>query len=194
MPPSSDPTPDPTPDFAEVAPDALVQVGFVFRPHGLDGELKVNPEYTDDPTRFETLETVYLGKSPHRVTAHQIASVRYQETKRGTTVILGLDDVASRTDAEAVAKLNVFASEEDLELGDDEVFIQDLVGLEVVSEAGEPLGTVANYKEMPAQDVFVVRHDDHEETLIPAVEPFIVEIDVEEGRLVVRPVDGLFGH
>ncbi|MEF8796871.1 MAG: ribosome maturation factor RimM [Salinivenus sp.] len=192
MPRPSDSTPDsPSPTYADVAPEAMVQVGFVFRPHGMEGELKVNPEHTDDPARFEELDTVYLGRSPHAVTRHEIASVRYQETKRGTTVILGLADVASRSDAEAVIKQKVFADEADLELADDEIFIHDLVGLSVVTEAGETLGTVANYMEMPAQDVFVVHRPEAGEAMIPAVEDFIVDIDLDGGRLVVRPIEGL---
>ncbi len=193
MPSSFDPSPDSdaTPDYADVAPESMVQVGFVFRPHGIEGELKINPEHTDDPARYEELETVYLGTSPHAVVQHTISSVRYQQTKRGTTVILGLDDIASRTDAEAVMKQKVFAAEDDLELGDDEVFIHELVGLEVVSEEEEELGTVANYMEMPAQDVFVVTRPDGGESMIPAVEDFIIDVDLDGGRLVVRPIDGL---
>ena len=194
MPSSSEPSSDSaaaTPDYADVAPEAMVQVGFVFRPHGIAGELKINPEHTDDPARYEELDTVYVGKHPHAVVQHTIASVRYQQTKRGTTVILGLADIASRTDAEAVMKQKVFAHEEDLELEDDEIFIHDLVGLSVLTEEGEKLGTVANYMEMPAQDVFVVTRPDGSEAMIPAVEDFILEVDLEGGRLVVRPIEGL---
>jgi 16S rRNA processing protein RimM len=194
MPSPSDPSPDASPsspDYADVAPEAMVQVGFVFRAHGMKGELKINPEHTDDPARFEELDTVYLGRNPRAVTRHTIASVRYQKTKRGTTVILGLADVTSRSDAEAVVKQKVFADEADLELADDEIFIHDLVGLSVVTEAGETLGTVANYMEMPAQDVFVVRRPEAGEAMIPAVEDFIVDIDLDGGRLVVRPIEGL---
>jgi 16S rRNA processing protein RimM len=189
--PDSDSAPASRPSFADVDPDAMIQIGFVYRPHGMEGELKVNPEHTDDPARFEELDTVYVGRSPHQVTRHTISSVRYQETKRGTTVILGLADVETRSDAETITKLHVFADEEDLELADDEVFIHDLVGLEVVTDEGEVLGTVANYVEMPAQDVFVVRRPDREEAMIPAVEEFILEVDVEGGRLLVRLVEGL---
>ena len=193
MPPASDSDSESasTPDFADVSPTAMVQVGFVFRPHGMKGELKINPEHTDDPARFEELDTVYVGRTPHEVTQHTISSVRYQETKRGTTVILGLTDVQNRTDAEEVTKLRVFAHEDDLDLGEDEVFIHDLVGLTVVTEAGDELGTVANYMEMPAQDVFVVRRPNDGEAMIPAVEEFIVEIDLDGGQLVVRLVEGL---
>jgi 16S rRNA processing protein RimM len=180
-----------TPDYADVDPAAMIQVGFVFRPHGMEGELKVNPEFTDDPRRFEELATVYVGQSPRAVTRHDISSVRYQQTKRGTTVILGLADLTSRTDAEALAKLQVFAAEEDLDLAEDEIFLHDLVGLTVVTEEGETLGTVANYMEMPAQDVFVVHRPEQGEAMIPAVDDFVIDIDLEEQVLVVRPIEGL---
>jgi 16S rRNA processing protein RimM len=158
----------------------------------MDGELKVDPSATDDPSRFEDVPAVYVGAAPHRVHKHPVATVRYQQTKRGTSVILGLDDVESRTDAEALAKQNIYAAEDDLELGEDEVFVHELVGLSVFTEEGDTLGTVANYMEMPAQDVFVVTRDNGEEAMLPAIEDFILEIDMEGGRLVVAPIEGLF--
>lgn len=182
------------PDYADVPPTALVQVGFVFRPHGMDGELKIDPSSTDDPARFEELPFVFLGAQPHRVTRHPVASVRYQQTKRGVTVILGVEGIEDRDDAEAVAKFKVFATEEALELGEDELFAHELVGWTVVTEDDTILGTVANLMEMPAQDMFVVRTPDDEEKMIPAVEDFVLAIDEKEEQVVVRPIDGLMGE
>lgn len=181
-------------EFADVPPTDLVQVGFVFRPHGMEGELKIDPGATDDPARFEQLPVVFLGAQPHRVTRHAVASVRYQQTKRGTTVILGVEGIEDRDDAEAVSKFKVFVTEEALELGEDELFAHDLVGWEVVTEEGTVLGTVANLMEMPAQDLFVVRTSDDEEKMVPAVEDFILALDEEEERVVVRPIEGLMGE
>jgi 16S rRNA processing protein RimM len=187
----TDPASDARPDYADIPAGELVQVGFVFRPHGLDGELKINPEKTDDPTRFEELSVVYFGGQPHRVRRHAIRSVRYQQTKRGTTVILGVEGIATRTDAETVTKLKVFAAEEDLALDEDEFFVHELVGLEVVTEDGTVLGTVSNFQEMPAHEVFVVRRPDGGEAMVPAVEDFILDVDVEAQRVTVRPIEGL---
>jgi 16S rRNA processing protein RimM len=125
------------------------------------------------------------------VTKHAIVSVRYQQTKRGTTVILGLEGIEDRDDAEAVVKFKVFATEETLELGEGELFAHELVGWDVLAEDGTALGTVANFMEMPAQDVFVVLGTDGEEAMIPAVEDFILDIDEDEEHVVVRPIDGL---
>ena len=179
------------PDHADVSPASLVQIGFVFRPHGMEGELKIDPSSTDDPARFEELPFAFLGAQPHRVTKHTVASVRYQRTKRGVTVILGVEGIDDRNDAEAVAKFKVFATEEALELGDDELFAHALIGWNVVTEDDTVLGTVANLMEMPAQEMFVIRTPEDEEKMIPAVEDFILTLDEEAERVVVRPIDGL---
>jgi len=178
-------------DDADVSADALIRVGFVYRPHGLEGELKINPEHTDDPTRFEEFETIYIGSRARRVRSYRVRSVRYQETKRGTTVILGVEGVDSRGDADAVTKMKVFAVEEDLELAEDEFFVHELVGLDVVTEAGDVLGTVSNYMEMPAQEVFVVRRPEGGEAMIPAVEDFILDVDLDAGMVTIEPIEGL---
>lgn len=182
---------DETPEYADVAPSSLIQVGFVFRPHGLDGELKIDPSATDDPTRYERLQSVFLGMHTRQVREHEVASVRYQKTKRGTTVILGLTGITDRDAAESVTKFKVYATEEALNLGDNELYAHDLIGLRVVTEDGVTLGTVGNLKQMPAQDMLVIRKEDGGETLIPAVEDFLLDIDLDEERVVVRTIDGL---
>ena len=192
-PPDSSPSnPDARrPEYADVSPHSLVQVGFIFRPHGLNGELKIDPGATDDPARFEELPSVYVGARPHRVRRYSIASVRYQQTKRGVTVILGLDGIEDRDAAEAIAKRKVYATDETLGLEDDEIFAHQLVGWTVVTEDGTKLGAVVTLREMPAQDAFVVQREDGREVMIPAVEDFIVALDEEAEQVVVRPIDGL---
>lgn len=191
MPTPTGPSPDTRPQYADIAADALVQVGFVYKPHGLEGELKINPKHTDDPRRFETLSDVFFGSEPRHVTRHAIRSVRYQETKRGTTVLLGVEGIATRSDAESVTKLDVFAAKDDLSLADDEVFVHQLVGLAVVTADGERIGTVSNYLTAPAQDTFVVRRPNEQEAMIPAVDEFILDIDLDERCLTVELIDGL---
>jgi 16S rRNA processing protein RimM len=179
------------PDYADVSPTTLVQVGFIFRPHGMDGELKIDPSSTDDPTRFEDLPVLFVGPHPRRVVRHPVASVRYQQTKRGVTVILGLEGIDNRDDAEAVAKMKVFATEKALDLEKGKLFAHELVGWDVVTDDGASLGTVANLLQMPAQEMFIVRTPEDEQKMVPAVEDFILALDEEAERVVVRPIDGL---
>jgi len=60
-----------------------------------------------------------------------------------------------------------------------------------VTEAGEDIGTVSNVLPHPAHDVYVVHRTGHPEQMIPAVDEFIVAIDLDAEQIVIRPIDGL---
>ena len=171
--------------------DALLIVGKVLRAHGVQGEMKVVPE-TDEPQRFEALERIYIGGSPEGARPYAVASVRYQPTKRGLVVLLRLTDVDGPEAAEALRGLWVYALEGDLPpLGDDEVFLYDLVGLDVVTEAGEAVGTVRDVLEGSAHPLYLVARDGRPDVMIPAVPEFIADVDTEARRLTIRPIEGL---
>lgn len=173
-------------------PDALLLVGRVLKAHANGGEVKVIPE-TDEPERFEALAAVRLGRTPTRAAPYAVEAVRHQTTKRGPLVLLKLAGVHDRTTAETLRGQQVYAAEEDLPpLAEGESFIHDLVGLEVVNEAGERLGTVEAVEQTPAHDVFVIARTGHDEpALIPAVEAFVRGVDAENNRLIVRPIEGM---
>jgi 16S rRNA processing protein RimM len=178
-------------DDAEGAPsDALIRVGFVFRPHGVHGELKVNPE-TSDPEQFETFEQVMVGPDPLSVTPYSVASVRYQQTKRGTTVILQLEEVDSRDAAETITKHSVFVDEDDLSITDDELLINDLIGLDVTTVEGDTIGTVANVLEHPAHLTVIVNRGAGREAMIPFVADFIRDVDLDQGHMIVELIEGM---
>ena len=173
-------------------PDALLLMGRVGKVHGVRGEVKVIPE-TDDPDRFAALKTVFLGRTPEDAAPHSVASVRFQQGKRGAIVVLKLDSINTREEAAALQRKAVFAVEEDLPpLDDDEFFLHDLIGLAVVTEEGEAIGAVKEVLELPAHLVYVVARPDKPDAMIPAVPAFIAEVDVHDAqRLVVRPIEGL---
>jgi 16S rRNA processing protein RimM len=60
----------------------------------------------------------------------------------------------------------------------------DLVGLEVVSKAGEPLGRVASVMDNGAQDVLVLEHGEQERLIPFVVGPIVQSVDLEARRIV----------
>jgi len=168
---------------------AMRQIGVVTRPHGLRGEVKVRPE-TDDPTRFESLDHVLLGDNSDQAQSFRIEGVRLQEMQVGTAVVLALEGVSDRNSAQELAGLPVWVDESALPpLEEDEVYVSDLVGLEVWEGTDRLAGTVADVLDLPAQLVLVVRRTSGGEALVPFV-PDLIE-SVDERRIVVRPVEGL---
>ena len=175
-------------------PDRLVRMGIVGRPHGVSGAVKVAPE-TDDLARFQSLARVFVGATPETAVERAVAGVRFQFPKGRTVVLLTLAGADSREAAEALRGLPVYAHTDDLPpLADDEVYLHDLIGFEVVhADTGAALGTVRDLFD-GAQLLFGIEPPGGGDLLLlPDVDEFVVETDVPARRLVVRPPEGLFG-
>lgn len=169
----------------------LLQIGSIGKTHGLRGEVKVIPE-TDDPSRFSDLDIVFVGSDTEQVSPHVVESVRFQQSKRGTTVLLKLKDFDTVESVGALRNRVVFAREEDLPpLDNDEFFLHDLLDLRVVTDEGKAIGIVKDVLELPGHEVLVVARPGQSAAMIPVVPDFIVEIDLEEQVVTVQLIDGL---
>ncbi len=174
-----------------MAPEELLLVGRVGTTHGVRGEVKVMPE-TEDPSRFTELDTVFVGQAPEQATARRVESVRFQQGRRGVTVVLKLAGFDTPEAAATLRRQAVFARAADLPPpDDDEFFLHDLIGARVVTDAGEEVGTLKDILELSAHAVYVVSRPGKPEAMIPAVPVFIAEVDLERKTLVVHPIEGL---
>ncbi|MGH2411895.1 MAG: ribosome maturation factor RimM [Chloroflexota bacterium] len=170
----------------DLAPDDagdLVLIGVIAGAHGVKGELKVNLE-TDFPDRFKHLRTVYTGKDH--------VPVRVESARRlGDRVAIRLADCTDRDAAQALRGTLLSIPSRDLMPLPAHTYYRDqIVGLQVVTTAGDALGTITEILVTGSNDVYVVR-DEQRETLIPALKEIVREVDVTGGRMVIEPVDGL---
>ena len=154
----------------------LLQVGVITTTHGVRGEVKVFPT-TDDPARFKKLKNVILdtGKTRMELT---ITGVKFFKN----LVILKFKDLDNINDVEQFRQAKLLVKREDaVELGEDEYFIADLIGIRVISDV---LETGAN-------DVYVVSRDGKKDLLIPAIHDCILHVDIEQGQMRVHLLPGL---
>ena len=129
----------------------LFQVGVITAPHGVRGEVKVFPT-TDDNARFKNLKTVLLdqGRGTREL---EIEGVKFFKNM----VILKFKGIDDRNDVERMRQAKLLVTRENaVELGKDEYFIADLIGIQVVSDEGEELGTISDVLQTGANDVYVV--------------------------------------
>lgn len=181
------------PRATSAAPDAdsLLLVGRIWRAHGVQGEVKVIPE-TDEPSRLQSLASVFVGASPAEISLRNIQRARLQQTKKGVLVVIKLEGINGREEADALRQQALYASRSDLPpLADDEFFIHDLIGLKVVTSEGEAVGYVKDYIDQEWQALLVVAREVQPDVLVPAVPAFIETIDLDEQKLVIQPIDGL---
>jgi 16S rRNA processing protein RimM len=102
------------------------------------------------------------------------------------------EEVGDRTAAETVAGTDLLIPESWLpELPAGQWWAHQVEGIEVVTESGRALGSIADVLPYPAQDLWRVIADDGTETLVPAVEELVVSVDIAGGRAVVRELPGL---
>jgi len=163
----------------------LVAIGKITKPHGIRGELKV-------VSSFDLKEFLAHFSRLWLVRAEQGESFSVEWVRgRGRSVILKLQDVDDPAAAERFRDWEVAVPRDTLpSLPAGQYYSFQLVGLMVVTEGGEGVGRIREVLPMPAHDVYRVRGK-RGEVLIPAVKEFVVEIDLDQGRVVIRSLEGL---
>lgn len=160
-----------------------IVVGVVRAPHGVRGEVRVEPLTDAFAERFRAGARLLCDG----VGELTVAAVRGTE-QAPIVRFSGCDDRAA---AEALRgrELRVPRSEARRAAGEAYLW-DDLVGLEAVTPEGRRLGVVREIIRAGETDVLVVR-DDGSETMLPALASVIRSVDVSGGRIVAVPQEEL---
>jgi 16S rRNA processing protein RimM len=166
----------------------LVTVGLVTTVHGIRGELVVQP-LTDDPDRLAAGATVLLEAPGVPASPRRVLGSRSHKDR----LLILLEGVPDRTAAEALRGGRLCVREADLpELPPGRVWLHELPGMTVVSEAGEGLGAVHEVLETGGDRRVLVVRGPRGEALVPFVEQFVLAIDRAARRVTVRLLEGLW--
>jgi len=169
-------------------------VGHLNKPHGTKGELFVWP-LTDHPEGVFASGVVLRqahgdGSSPDpdpELPSLRVAHAR--PFRRG--FLVAFDGVRDRAQAELLRGRYLLREIEALEaLAEGEVFYHQLLDSEVVTTGGEVVGRVTEVYELRPADMLLVVGE-RGEAMVPFLESIIVEVDVDAGRIVIDPPDGL---
>lgn len=164
----------------------LLQIGVITTTHGVRGEVKVFPT-TDDPMRFKKLKQVILDTGKEQIEL-EVAGARFFKN----LVILKFKGIDNINDVEQYRQKSLYVTIENaVPLGENEYFIADLIGLKVVSDEGEELGTLSDVLQTGANDVYVVSKENTPDLLIPAIRDCIRQVDIESGTMQVHLLAGL---
>jgi 16S rRNA processing protein RimM len=168
-------------------PSPTLEVGYVARVHGLKGELAVR---TFDP-ESEALTSV--RRLVLRLRSGEERELALLAARRAAdATLVSLAGVASRSGAEAFKGATVLVHREDLPPpGEGEWFQGDLVGLEARTPDGVPLGRVTEIWNTGPVPNLVIEGPGPEPLVVPFVDEFVPEVDVQAGVLVVRPPEML---
>lgn len=159
-----------------------IKVGKIINVVGLKGELKVY-HYSDYKERFEELSKVYIENMEYKITG-----VRYMKE----IVILKLKGVNERTEAEKLKGKEIFFNKDEARiLPEGSFYITEIIGLNVEDEKGNRIGIVSDVIQNTSQDLYEIEKEDKSKFLIPAVEEFILNIDLTTMTMRVKLIEGL---
>jgi 16S rRNA processing protein RimM len=160
----------------------LVAIGRVRRPHGVRGELSVEP-YAADVARYESLGRVFVDGIERRVRGVRV---------HGDAVLLTLEGVDGREAADALRNMEICVpAAERAPLPPERFYIDDLIGLRVVDTKGRARGVVQSVLERPGADLLQVRTPSGGEGLVPMVRAIVKQVDVAAGEILIDPPEGL---
>ncbi len=158
----------------------FLEAGRIINTHGIRGELKVEP-WTNGPEFLTGFKRFFIDETPVKVLSSRI--------QKGFVFIIleGVNDIDS---AVRLKNRILYIDRDDAILDDGEYFLQDIIGLSVLdNDSGAELGKLADILDLPSGNVYVVRGD--REILIPAVPEFIKRVDVDNGTVSVKLIEGM---
>ena len=160
-----------------------LECGKITGTHGIRGEVRVHP-WCDSPEFLTKFKTLYTDKSG--------TSIKVSARSHKNMVIMKIDGVDTIELAERLRNTVIYIDRDDASLSDDEVFIQDIIGIEVYdADTNILLGKISDVSQTGANDVWHIEKDG-KEYLVPAVDEVVISVDVDAEKAVIRPIKGIF--
>ena len=162
-----------------------IECGEIVKPQGIKGEVKVYP-WSDDADFLLDFETVYIGKekAPYKLLGGRVMK---------QMTILSLEGVETANDAQRLRNSIVYIKRSDAKLEEGKCFISEMLGMDVVDfETGEKYGVMTDFSETGANNIYHVKFPNGKVYLIPAIDQVVKKISLEENKIYISVLDGLF--
>ncbi len=148
-----------------------IELGKISGFFGVKGWVKLF-SYTRPRIGIADYQNFYLGedKTP-------IAFTKIKES--GKHIVGHIQDVDDRDAAQRFLAQILYVKRDDLPKLNNEYYWHELIGLTVINQDGQTLGTLTEMMETGANDVMVITNERHKETLIPYVmSRFVLSVDL----------------
>jgi len=164
--------------------------GRIGRAVGLKGECRVR--WMSGACPVEIGGELFVAESDEKSHKPYTVAVLRRQGRFDIVRFVGISD---RNAAEGLGGLELFQPEGDLPaLPEGEYYCYQILGMRVATEEGRELGRVVRIFTAGERDVYEVMPDgggSGEEILIPASDDVILSVDVENERMIVRPMEGM---
>lgn len=164
----------------------FLEVGQIVGTHGIRGEMRVNP-WADSPEFLKQFKTLYYDNKGEK-------SVKVLAARpHGNVVILKAEGIETVEAASALRNRVLYIRRSDAKIDENSYFIEELIGCQVIDADDESIcyGTLSDVSETGANDVWHIEKDG-KEYLIPAIPDVVINADVKNNTVIIRPLKGIF--
>ena len=160
-----------------------IRIGKIVNTHGIKGELRLLSSFKYKDRVFKRDFKLYVGKDKEMVIVNS-----YRKHKNFDMVTLkGYDNINQVLKYKG---MYAFINRDDLVLGNDEYFDEDIIGLDVYMDKLYR-GKVIRIDKYPSSDMLVINNND-KKYLVPYVNDFIDNIDIDKKIINLKYIEGLF--
>jgi len=164
-------------------------MGKIVGAHGVKGVVKVF-SYAESASSFESGSSVFLEIDGRE----DVFTIEWAKP-RTKTILMSLEGVSNRNQAEALAGSEIFIERQRLDVLEEGAWYwSDIIGLSVYTVENEYLGCVTSVIQTGSNDVYVVKNEQGQgpvEILVPALEWVVRKIDVDQRVMCVDLPEGL---
>jgi 16S rRNA processing protein RimM len=165
----------------------MINVGYIAGFHGLKGEMKIKTTTDYVEERFGVGSELYLLLKKEQIKV-KIRSYRFH---KGMPLI-AFEDYYSLDDVEKFKGCALKIHKDMLfDLEEDEYYHFELIGAEVYDYNNELVGNIKSIMDSPANDIFVLETKG-KDVLVPFVKSFVEEVDLNNKKIYLKEVEGLF--
>lgn len=167
----------------------FLKIGQIVNTHGVKGEVKIYP-YTDNIENMRKLKKIYLD-----------SELKLEYLVKGTKIVKNmivfkLEGIDTIEQTENIMQEFVYINKEKIKERNT-YYVEDLIGLEVftmdnldeISKATY-FGKLVDVYNTGANDIYEVKTET-EVVYLPAIKDVILKVDIEEGKIYIKLMEGL---
>lgn len=159
------------------------QVGKILATFGIKGEVKVLNE--SDFDRFKKNNILYLKKD------NEYIEIKIDSARPHKNAMLikfnGIDDINKVL---KYVGLDIYVKDPEKKAGS--YYVDDIIGLDVFDNDNNKIGKVIDILIMPKVNVLQIEEENGNIALVPNVSEFVKEIKMDENKIVIQPIEGMF--
>lgn len=164
----------------------FLETGQIVSTHGVKGEVRFQP-WCDSPEFMKRFKVLYFGNKGEDPV--KVLSCR----PHGPIVILKLSGIDTVEEAQKLRNKTLYMNRKDAKLPKGDWFIQDLLGCRVYDADRKEkfYGILSDVAQTGANDIWYIEKEG-KEYIIPAIKDVVVQVDVEQETIFIRPLRGIF--